>query len=165
MSQHTQALTLARSLLGATEQELVPLLEEVASVCQALQVPIKGVISDGQHSVRNAVARALPGVPHHLCHFPYFRETAKPMAEADRHAKKELKKQVRGVRPIERALEKRSDEEAEVVRGYCLAVRSALTDDGQPPLDAAGLHDRLQAILTSIARIEEKRGFLLNWPA
>jgi hypothetical protein len=158
---------LARSLLGATEQDLVPLLEEVASVCQALQVPIKGVISDGQHSVRNAVARALPGVPHQLCHFHYFREAAKPMAEADRHAKKELKKQVRGVRPIERALEKRTDEEAEVVRGYCLAVRSALTDDGQPPLDAAGLrlHDRLQAILTSIARIEEKRGFLLNWPA
>ena len=96
-----------------------------------------------------------------------FREAAKPMAEADRHAKKELKKQVRGVRPIERALEKRADDEAEVVRGYCLAVRSALTDDGQPPLDAAGLrlHDRLQAILTSIARIEEKRGFLRSWPA
>ena len=86
------------------------------------------------------------------------------MAEADRHAKKELKKQVRGVRPIERVLEMCTDEEAEVVRGYCLAVRSALTDDGHPPLDAAGLrlHDRLQAILTSIARIEEKRGFLLN---
>lgn len=156
---------LARSLLGATEQDLVPLLEEVASVCQALQIPIKGVISDGQHSIRKAVARALPGVLHQLCHFHYFREAAKPMADADRHAKKELKKQVRGVRPIERALEQRTDEEAEVIRGYYLAVRSALTDDGQPPLEAAGLrlHDRLQAILTSIARIEEKRGFLLNW--
>src|SRR5215469_6035248 len=158
---------LARSLLGATEQDLVPLLEEVASVCQTLQVPIKGVISDGQHSIRKAVAHALPDVPHQLCHFHHFREAAKPMAEADRHAKKQLKKPVRGVRPIERTLEKRNDEEAEVIRGYCLAVRSALTDDGQPPLDAAGLrlHDRLQAISTSIARIEEKRGFLLNWLA
>src|SRR5437867_1001842 len=57
-------------------------------------------------------------------------------------------------------------EEVEVVRGYCLAVRNALTDDGYPPLDAAGirLHERLQAIVTSIARIEEKRGFLLNSP-
>lgn len=128
---------LARSRLRATEQDLVPGLREVAAVCQALQVPIKGVISDGQHSIRKAVAQALPGVPHQLCHFHYLREAAKPIAEADRHAKKELKKQVRGVRPIERALEKRSDEEAEVVRGYCLAVRSALTDDGQPPLDAS----------------------------
>lgn len=49
-------------------------------------------------------------------------EAAKPISDADRHAKKELKKQVRGVRPIERALEDRTDDEAETVRGYCLAV-------------------------------------------
>jgi len=51
---------------------------------------------------------------------------AKPMYEADRHAKKELKKHLRGVRPIERAVEKRNDAEAEAIRGYCLAIRSAL---------------------------------------
>ena len=50
---------------------------------------------------------ALPGVPHQLCQFHYLREAAQPIYEADRHAKKELKKQVRGVRPIERALEGR----------------------------------------------------------
>src|SRR2546421_1223012 len=151
----------ARSLLGATENDLVPLLEEAASICRKLGLPILGVISDGQHSIRNAVARALPGVPHQLCHFHYLREAAKPIAEADRHAKKELKKQVRGVRPLERELEERTDEEAEVVRGYCLAVRSALTDDGQPPLDPAGLRlqERLQAIDASIGRVAEKRGF------
>lgn len=155
---------LARSLLGATEDDLVPLLAEVASLCKTLELPIAGVISDGQRSIRNAVARALPGVPHQLCHFHYFREAAKLMADADRHAKKELKKRVRGVRPIERELEGRTDAEAEVVRGYGVAVRSALTDDGQPPLDAAGLRlqERLQAICTSISRIEEKRGFQPN---
>ena len=46
---------------------------------------------------------ALQGVPHQLCHFHYLREAAKPIYEADRHAKKELKKRVRGIRPIERA--------------------------------------------------------------
>jgi hypothetical protein len=155
---------LARSLLGATEEDLVPLLSEVASVCRSFEVPIKGVISDGQRSIRNALAHALPGIAHQLCHFHYLREAAKPIYEADRHAKKELKKQVRGVRPIERGLEERTDEEAEAVRGYCLAVRSALTDDGQPPLDPAGLRlqERLQAIDASIARIEEKRGFPMN---
>jgi hypothetical protein len=73
-------------------------------------------------------------------------------------------KHVRGVRPLERALEGRTDEEAEVVRGYCLAVRSALTDDGQPPLDAAGLRleARLQDISDSISRVGEKRGFPTN---
>jgi len=155
---------LARSLLGAAEDDLVPLLEEVVSLCKTVDIPIAGVVSDGQRSIRNAVARALPGVPYQLCHFHYFREAAKLMADADRHAKKELKKRVRGVRPIERDLEARTEEEAEVVRGYGLAVRSALTDDGQPPLEAAGLRlqERLQAICTSISRIEEKRGSLLN---
>lgn len=88
-----------------------------------------------------------------------MREAAKPIADADRHAKKELKKHVRGVRPIERSLERRTGEEAEAVRGYCLAVRSALTDDGYPPLDADGLKlkKRLQDISDSIARIEQKR--------
>jgi len=151
------AILLARSLLGATEADLVPLLREVAAV---LPVPIGGVISDGQLSIRNAVATALPGVPHQLCQFHYLREAAKPVFEADRHAKVLLKQEVRGVRPLERALEGREDDEAAAVRGYCLAVRSALTDDGRPPLCASGLrlHDRLTAIHASIGRVAAKGG-------
>ena len=120
---------------------------------QNLLVPIVGIVSDGQLSIRGAVAEVFPDVPHQLCHFHYLREAAKPMYDADRHAKKELKKRVRGVRPIERRLEGRSDPEAEVVRGYCAAVRSALTDDGRPPLDASGLklHDRLTTITASLS--------------
>lgn len=152
---------LARSLLSATESELAPLLVGVRG---ALPVPIRGVVSDGQHSIRNAVRSALPGVPHQLCQFHYLREAAKPIYEADRHAKKELKKHVRGVRPIERVLEGRDDEQAQVVRGYCLAVRSALTDDGRPPLCASGLrlHQRLSLIQASIGRVEQKGGLRRN---
>ncbi|GAC1348555.1 MAG: hypothetical protein NVSMB23_29800 [Myxococcales bacterium] len=148
---------LARSLLGSTEAELVPLLREVAA---ALPVPIRGVISDGQESIRNAVRTALPDVPHQWCQFHYLREAAKPIFEADRHAKVLLKKEVRGVRPIERALEGRDDPEATAMRGYCLAVRSALTDDGRPPLCASGLrlHDRLTAIHASRGRVAERGG-------
>jgi hypothetical protein len=147
---------LARSLLSATHEDLAVLLRTVR---QALTVPIVGVISDGQLSIRGAVADVFPDVPHQLCHFHDLREAAKPIYEADRHAKKELKKRVRGVRPIERRLEGRSSPEAEVVRGYCAAVRSALTDDGRPPLDASGLklHTRLSAVTESLARVE-KRG-------
>ena len=154
----------ARSLLGATEEDLVPLLQEAADICQELEIPITGVITDGQHSIRNAVARVLPKAAHQLCHFHYLREAAKPISEADRHAKKELKKKVRGVRPIERSLEGRTDQDAKAVRGYCLAVRSAITDDGKPPLDADGLklQERLQAIDDSILRVAEKRGSLLS---
>ena len=148
---------LARSLLSATEQDLAALLQAVQ---RALPVPIRGVLSDGQHSIRRAVRTALPGVPHQLCQFHYLREAAKPIYEADRHAQTELKKQVRGVRPIERQLEARTDPEAEASRAYCLAVRSALTDDGRPPLCASGLqlYDRLSAIHASIGRVAAKRG-------
>jgi len=155
---------LARSLLGATQPELAALLHETQ---QALPVPIRGVISDGQHSIRRAVRAALPGVPHQLCQFHYLREAANPVYEADRHAKKELKKCVRGVRPIERALEARDDPEAASIRGYCLAVRSALTDDGRPPLCASGLRlqQRLEAIQCSIARVGEKGISRGSWRA
>jgi hypothetical protein len=147
---------LARSLWSATQDDLAGLIRTVQ---RALGVPIVGVISDGQHSIRCAVAAALPEVPHQLCHFHYLREAARPIYEADRHAKKELKKRVRGVRPIERPLDGRTDAEAAGIRGYCGAVRSALTDDGRPPLVASGLklYDRLTAITASLDRIE-KRG-------
>jgi len=148
---------LARSLLSSTEADLAALLREVQ---QALSVPIVGVISDGQHSIRNAVTSVLPGVPHQLCHFHYLREAARPIYEADRHAKKELKKRVRGIRAIEREVESHHDTPAEAVQGYCAAVRSALTDDGRPPLVASGLklQGRLQEISASLEKVKKKRG-------
>ena len=91
---------LARSLLSSCQADLAKLLREVAS---ALPVPIAGVVSDGQTSIRKAAAEALEGVPHQLRHFHYLREAATPVYEADRHAKVQLKKKVRGVRPISMA--------------------------------------------------------------
>jgi Transposase, Mutator family len=148
---------LARSLLSGTADDLAPLLQEVAD---AVGVPVSGVVSDGQTSIRRAVERALPGVPHQLCQFHFLREAARPVFEADRHAKKELKKHIRGVRRIERTVEDVTDPQAEVVRGYCAAVRSAITDDGHPPLAASGLKlkGRLEAVADSVARVAEKGG-------
>src|SRR5215207_10195043 len=85
---------LARSLLSGTAEDLAPLLREVA---EAVGVPVLGVVSDGQTSIRRAIERALPGVPHQLCQFHFLREAAQP------------------------------DTTAEVARGYCAAVRSAIT--------------------------------------
>jgi len=149
-------ILLARALLSSSQDDLAALLGEVVA---QLPVPVAGVVSDGQRSIRKAVAKALPEVAHGLCHFHYLREAARPIYEADRHAKKELKKRVRGIRVLERQVEGRDDPAGLATLGYCQAVRSALTDDGLPPLDAAGL--RLQARLThirdSLERVE-KRG-------
>src|SRR3954471_18339559 len=148
---------LARSLLSSCQDDLTKLLREVKD---ALPVPITGVVSDGQTSIRKAVAEALDGVPHQLCQFHHLREAATPVYEADRHAKVQSKKKVRGIRPIERTVEGRDDAEARDIRGYCAAVRSALTDDGRPPLKASGLKlvDRLTAVAASLDRVAAKRG-------
>jgi hypothetical protein len=150
---------LTRSLLSATINDIAAMIREVRD---RLPVPITGVVSDGQGPIRKAVARILPGIPHQLCHFHYLREAAKPIAAADRHAKKELKKRVRGVRPIERAVEMQPGLEAEIVYGYCAAVRAAVTDDGLPPLSAPGLklHERLEMIVASLGRASEQIGEL-----
>lgn len=152
---------LAKSLLSSTQDDLAKLLREVKAT---LDVPIAGVVSDGQTSIRKAVAEALEGVPHQLCQFHYLREAALPVYEADRHAKVQLKKKVRGIRPIERQVEGRADTEAETVRGYCAAVRSALTDDGRPPLEASGLklQDRLAKVAESLDCVSAKRGSRRN---
>src|ERR687893_1601426 len=148
---------LAKSLLSSTRDDLAKLIREVS---EALPVPITGVVSDGQDSIRKAVKKALDGVPHQLCQFHYLREAAKPIYEADRHAKVQLKKKVRGIRPIERKVGGRQDAEARDIRGYCAAVRSALTDDGRPPLVASGLKlvDRLTRVAASLDRVGVKRG-------
>src|SRR3954454_19761130 len=157
-------ILLAKSLLSSTATDLADLITEVRT---ALAVPITGVVSDGQGPIRKAVKETLKGVPHQLCHFHYLREAAKPIYEADRHAKKELKRRVRGVRPIEREAEKEAasepeDEESEIVRGYCAAVRAAFTDDGLPPLAAPGLklQDRLSQIAASLDQVAARAGGL-----
>ena len=121
-------MLLARSILSATEESLINLLREVA---EGLEVPVVGVLSDGQHSIRRAVARVFPKAPHQLCQFHYLRVAAKEVYEADRYAKKELKKRVRGVRPIERELEGRQDPEKRrpcVATAWRYAARSPTMD-------------------------------------
>jgi MULE transposase domain len=154
-------ILLAQALLSSTQVDLEKLIRQV---CTGLPVPVVAVVSDGQKTIRNAVAAVLPKVPHQLCHFHFLREAGKPIYEMDRHAKKDLKKTVRDIRVLERQVETQEGPQAEAVMGYCQAVRSALTDDGRPPLDDKGLllHERLEKIAASIERVTQKGGYRKN---
>lgn len=151
----SQEILLAKTMLSSRGEDLGKLLEEVA---QELSVPIQGIVSDGQQSIRKAVRETFPDIPHGLCHFHYLREAAKPIYEADRHSKKVLKKGIRGIRAIERSVQNDDLPLSKIIQEYCLAVRSAITDDGRPPLCASGLklRERLTKISQSINKMSKK---------
>jgi hypothetical protein len=65
-------ILLARPLLSSTQGDLTALLTEVKHLLDPLEMPVKGVISDGEETIRSAVAFVFPGVPHQLCQFHYF---------------------------------------------------------------------------------------------
>ncbi len=156
----SEEILLARPLLSSPQGDLTALLSEVKEQLDQLKVAVKGVISDGEEPIGSAVAFVFPQVPHQLCQFHYLKDAIDPLYEADRHAKTQLKKHLRGVRPIERALEECSTPENEAIRGYCLAVRASLTDDGRSPLQASGLklYERITQVSDSIARVQQKKG-------
>jgi hypothetical protein len=157
----SEEVLLARPLLSSSQGDLTALLTEVKEQLEQLEVTVQGVISDGQETIGSAVAFVFPKVPHQLCQLHYLKDAVEPLYEADRHAKTQLKKQVRGVRPLERALDEYTDSKSAAIRGYCWAVRSALTNDGRAPLEAPGLilYDRLTQINESIVRVEQKKSF------
>jgi hypothetical protein len=68
-------ILLARSLLSARREDLVTLLTQVKTACP---VPVTGIVSDGQHTIRQAVGVVFPEVPYQLCQFHYLREAARP---------------------------------------------------------------------------------------
>lgn len=155
----SEEILLARPLLSSTQGDLTALLTEVKELLKELAVPVKGIISDGQETIGSAVAFVFPEIPHQRCQFHYLKDATKLLYEADRAAKTQLKKHLRGARPIERALEEHKTLENEAIEGDCLAVRASLTDDGRSPLQASGLtlYDRVTQVSDSIARIQEKK--------
>jgi len=135
---------LARNLQSADKDSIATLLRQV----KALGIPVKGVISDGQRSIRLAVAAEFPGVPHQLCHFHFLRNIARPISEMDRALKVDLKKKVRGIKPIEKQAACQTDKKSQLILQYCRAIRFALQDDGCYPLEPGGL--KLYRRLTTI---------------
>ena len=142
---------LARSLLSGPAGDLAPLLREVASRRAGCRCDQCWSDRDPPRGGAGAAWGSPPTLP-----VPLLARGG--TADLRSHAKTVLKKHVRGVRPIERAAEQANDPQAAVVQGYCAAVRSAVTDDGQAPLAASGLKlkQRLEKVADSLERVVEK---------
>ena len=59
-------------------------------------------VSDKQDAFVTGIAAEFPEVPHRYCDNHFLRDAAKPVLDADSHAKVQMRKKVRGLRGIER---------------------------------------------------------------
>lgn len=155
----------ATNLQQATHQALASLLRPI----RAWDLPVLGVISDCQESIRLAVAAVFPGVPHQLCQYHALREAAEPLWEADRHLLVEAKMELRGLREVEERV-RQQDRPATAADGVVLdtvlALRQVVRTAGTLPFDFAGLRalDDLDALGQTLDRCLEKGG-TRAWPA
>src|SRR3954451_8304586 len=168
----------AEPLLSATEDEVRRLIQKAKEWTQSLGTSVGLWMSDKQEAFVKGIAAEFPDVPHRYCDNHFLRDLAKPVLEADSHAKVQMRKKGRGLRTIEqtvlqrqgvKAQDERSPEAGDagvpgtapatlppavldaadaVVLDYCAAVRGILNDDQGGPLDPPGL--RMAAALDEV---------------
>src|SRR4051794_14208409 len=100
----------AEALLSATATEVGRLIAQARRWAEALGKPVALWVSDKQDAFVTEIAAAFPGIPHRYCANHFLRDLAKPVLEADSHAKVQMRKKVRGLRGIERSVLKRRQE-------------------------------------------------------
>jgi hypothetical protein len=159
----------AEALISATAQEVRRLIARAKKWVESMNTKVGLWLSDRQDAFVTGIAAEFPSVPHRYCDNHFLRDVAKPVLEADSHAKVTMRKKVRGLRTIEQAVLKRSGVEAAqdtttadaepsagvvvpavtppsmadaagtVVLDYCAAVRGIVNDDQGGPLHPPGL--------------------------
>lgn len=120
-----------------------------------------GVVSDAQESIRLAVAKSLPGVPHQACQSHCLRAAGKLTFEADRNLKTRLKAAFR--RPLYQVQKQIANLTAEdrfrsILADYADACQTLLLAGGLAPFDLGGLHvyHGLETIAHSLQRCQKK---------
>src|SRR3989442_15922434 len=149
----------AANLQQATAPMLVPLLTPIRTA----GLPVLGVVSDAQGSIRLAVAGVFPDVPHQLCQYHALREAAEPLWEADRHLLVEMKKELRSLRDVEERTRRPrepqpTDPTSTVVLDTVLALRQVVRERGTLPFEFAGVRamEALDDLGVSLDRCLEK---------
>jgi hypothetical protein len=135
----------AEPLLSATADEVRRLIKKAKAWAESLGQPVALWLSDRQDAFVTGIAAEFPDVPHRYCDNHFLRDVAKPILEADSHAKVRMRKKVRGLRKIEQAVLKRQgDEELKPVAAGVpeapTTVKAGPTDTPPPApeLDSAG---------------------------
>ena len=105
----------AEALISATNDEVQRLIAQAKAWASSLNKTVALWISDKQDAFVKGIAAEFPGVPHRYCDNHFLRDLAKPVLEADSHAKVPMRRKVRGLRKIEQTVLKH--EKAEESQG------------------------------------------------
>ena len=137
------------------------LLEPLKKLAQELGLSWQGVVSDAQDSIRTAVAKELPGVPHQACQSHCLRKAGELAFNADRTMKKGLKATFRQrLRRVEQRIDRlpETDPYRPVLADYADAMRSTLLVGGVAPFELGGVQvfDDLTALAGSLAHCQKK---------
>ena len=92
----------AEPLLSSATTEVQQLLVQARVWTERLGKRVRLWISDKQDAFVRGIAAEFPGVPHRYCANHFLRDVAKPVLEADSHAKVKMRRTVRGLRALER---------------------------------------------------------------
>jgi hypothetical protein len=93
----------AEPLISATNAEVQRLIANAKEWAASLGKPVGLWVSDKQDAFVQGIAAEFPGVTHRYCENHFLRDAAKPVLEADSHAKVQMRRKVRGLRKIEQA--------------------------------------------------------------
>ena len=84
----------AEPLLSATEDEVRRLIAKAKEWTEAIGKPVVLWLSDKQDAFVKAIAAEFPSVTHRYCDNHFLRDVAKPVLEADSHAKVQMRRKV-----------------------------------------------------------------------
>lgn len=123
-----QRVWFAEPLLSSAAGEVRRLFERARDLAALVGKPVRCWVSDKQDAFVTGVQDVFPGVPHRYCGNHFLRDAAKPVLEADSHAKVQMRRKVRGLRDIERRMLAQK-EAPEVVTRRCGPARQATRRD------------------------------------
>jgi hypothetical protein len=141
----------AEPLISATADEVRRLIAQAKAWAQSLGKPVALWMSDRQDAFVSGIAAEFPEVPHRYCDNHFLRDLARPVLEADSHAKVQMRQKVRGLRAIEQAVLRRQKAEAK--------------DDLAPDISEAGVTATAAAANPSRAVVDPAGSVVLDYCA
>jgi len=99
---HAKRMWCAEALRSSNADEVRRLLRQARAWATQVGLPVHLWLSDKHDAFVPGIAAEFPEVPHRYGVNHFLRDVAKPMLEAESHAKVKMRRTVRGWRPIER---------------------------------------------------------------